>query len=209
MITDRESLKFYLDADRFALCKSRRHPRLFSEEIWKFEIALRKYEYYLNTHSKHSLRLLLARYRFHRFSVMLGFDIPPNVLGPGMKINHRGTIVINAHSNIGKWCDIHPGICVGDNPLRDISGGKVHQVPTIGNYVFLGPGAKLFGDITIGDNVMVGANAVVNKDVASDMVVYGNPMNIQPSNHNVATSASKDFESLFLKKFPQYNKYML
>ncbi|MCQ2301560.1 MAG: serine acetyltransferase [Bacteroidales bacterium] len=209
MITDKESLKFYLAADWFALCKKRKRPRLFSEEIWKFEIALRKYEYYLNTHSKHSLFLLLARYRFHKLSVKLGFDIPPNVLGPGMKINHRGTIVINAHSHIGKWCDIHPGICIGDNPIRNISDEKVHQVPTVGDYVFLGPGAKLFGGIVVGSNVMIGANAVVNKNVESGMIVYGNPMNVRKSASDVMTTASEDFEMSFLKVYPQYKKFLL
>lgn len=209
MITDKETLKFYLDADRFALGKSRKRPRLFSDEIWKFEILLRKCEYYTNTKSHHPLLYLLIRLRLHKISVKLGYDIPVNVFGPGMKINHRGTIIVNANCRIGKWCDMHPGVCIGDNPTIDDSGRKIHQAPTIGDFVFLGPGAKLFGAIRIGNNVKVGANSVVNKDVDDEMVVFGNPMATQHCSHNVATSASQVFEDAFLKSFPQYQKFFI
>ena len=208
MITDKDSLAFYLAADRFALGKTRKHPRLFSDEIWKFQIILRKCEYYLNTGNNRSLASLVTRFRFHRLSVKLGFDIPMNVFGPGMKINHRGTIVINGKSRIGKWCDMHPGVCVGDNPLVCENGEKNTNVPTVGDYVFLGPGAKLFGSIVVGDGVMVGANAVVNNDVEDDTVVYGNPMVVKEKRQNIVTTASRDFEKIFIESYPQFEKFL-
>ena len=61
--------------------------------------------------------------------------------------------MLNAGSTVGKNCRIHPGVCIGAN------GGKP---PRIGDNVYLGPGAKVFGDIELADGVMVGANAVVN-----------------------------------------------
>ena len=209
MITDKETLAFYLAADKFALGKTRKHPRFFSDEIWKFQILLRKCEFYRNTRSNNSLPALLARYRFHRLSVKLGFDIPMNVIGPGMKINHRGTLVINGKSHIGKWCDMHPGVCVGDNPLLCRNGEIITNVPTIGDYVFLGPGAKLFGRIVVGDCVMVGANAVVNKDVDNDKVVCGNPMIVKEKRQEIATTASRDFEQSFIEKYPQFEIYLI
>ena len=208
MITDKDSLAFYLAADRFALGKTRKHPRLFSDEIWKFQILLRKCEFYKNTRNSHSLLALHTRYRFHRLSVKLGFDIPMNVIGPGMKINHRGTLVINGNSRIGKWCDIHPGVCVGSNPVLSEGGLVENNVPTIGDFVYLGPGAKLFGDIVVGDCVMVGANAVVNKNVDSDRIVYGNPMVLKENHHKIATTASRDFERSFIELHPQFEKYL-
>ena len=81
-------------------------------------------------------------------------------------------------------------------------------MPTIGDYVFLGPGAKIFGKIVVGDNVMVGANAVVNKDVASDMVVFGNPMEAKEKHQTVATTASPSFERMFIESYPQFEKYL-
>ena len=208
MIIDKETLAFYLAADRFALGKTRKHPRLFSDEIWKFQIFLRKCEFYKNTKNHHSLLGLFARWRFHRLSVKLGFDVPMNVVGPGMKINHRGTLVINGNSRIGKWCDIHPGVCVGDNPILSEKGEKITNVPTIGDYVYLGPGAKLFGKIVVGDSVMVSANAVVNNDVGNDKVVFGNPMLVKEKHQNIATTASRNFEKAFIKKCPQFEKYL-
>ena len=209
MITDKESLAFYLAADRFALGKTRKHPKFFSDEIWKFQILLRKCEYYRNTRNNFSLGALVARYRFHIMSVRLGFDVPTNVIGPGLKINHRGTLVINGNSHIGKWCDMHPGVCVGDNPDLGGKGEKITNVPTIGDFVFLGPGAKVFGKIVVGDGVRVSANAVVNNDVEKDMVVFGNPMVIKEKHKEIATTASRDFERLFIKSYPQFEKYLI
>jgi serine O-acetyltransferase len=57
---------------------------------------------------------------------------------------------------------------------RDINNG----VPKIGNNVYIGCGAKLIGGITVGDNVIIGANAVVVKDVPSNCTVVGNPAQI-------------------------------
>lgn len=209
MITDKDSLAFYLAADRFALGKTRKHPRLFSDEIWKFQILLRKCEFYKNTRNNHSLPALCARYRFHRLSVKLGFDIPMNVIGPGMKINHRGTLIINGNSHIGKWCDMHPGVCVGDNPVLGGNGETITNVPAIGDFVFLGPGAKLFGKIVVGDGVMVSANAVVNNDVEKDMIVYGNPMVVKERRQEIATTASRSFEQAFVETYPQFEKYLI
>lgn len=208
MITDKESLAFYLAADRFALGKTRKHPKFFSDEIWKFQILLRKCEYYRNTRNNFSLGALVARYRFHLMSVRLGFDVPMNVIGPGLKINHRGTLVINGNSHIGKWCDMHPGVCVGSNPIVCENGEIIIGVPTIGDFVYLGPGAKLFGKIVVGDCVMVGANAVVNKDVDGDRIVFGNPMVVKENRHTVATTANKVFEQSFVKLYPQFEKFL-
>ena len=207
MITDKETLAFYLAADKFALGKKRKTPRLFSDEIWKFQILLRKCEYYKNTNNR-SLLSFILRFRFHRLSVKLGFSIPLNCIGPGMKINHIGTVIINGNSHIGKWCDIHPGVCVGSNPVLSESEVVKNNVPTIGDFVYLGPGAKLFGEIVVGDCVMVGANAVVNQDIDSDRIVFGNPLVLKENHHKIATTASRDFEQSFVELYPQFKKYL-
>ena len=207
MITDKETLAFYLAADRFALGKKRKYPRLFSDEIWKFQILLRKCEYYMNTNSR-SLQSFFSRFKLHRLSVKLGFSIPLNCIGPGMKINHIGTVIINGNCHIGKWCDIHPGVCVGSNPVVSENGEIKTNVPTIGDFVYLGPGAKLFGDIVVGNGVMVGANAVVNKDVEDDRIVYGNPMVLKENHHIIATTASRDFEHSFVELYPCFEKFL-
>lgn len=87
-------------------------------------------------------------------SLKLGFCIPPNTFEGGLRINHYGLIVVNPEAKIGKWCDIHQGVNIGMG---------YDGVPTVGNNVWIGPGAKIFGNITIADECAIGANAVVNK----------------------------------------------
>lgn len=89
-------------------------------------------------------------------SVHLGFSIPLNVFGPGLCIAHRGTIVINKNARVGENCRIHACTNIGSN-RDDVS------APQIGNNVYIGPGAKIFGDVVIADNIAIGANSVVNK----------------------------------------------
>jgi len=87
----------------------------------------------------------------------LGFDIPINTFGPGLKINHFGLIVVNGNARIGAFCDIHQGVNIGQHGIN------IDDVPTIGDNVWIGPGAKIFGKITIASRCAIGANAVVNR----------------------------------------------
>ncbi len=86
----------------------------------------------------------------------LGFSIPINVFGPGLRIAHRGTIVINKNARTGDNCRIHACTNIGSN-LDEVS------APQIGNNMYIGPGAKIFGNVVIADNITIGANSVVNK----------------------------------------------
>lgn len=86
----------------------------------------------------------------------------------GVRINHYGLIVINPAAKIGTYCDIHQGVNIGVS----IDG----KAPTIGDNVWIGPGAKIFGGIVIGDEIMIGANAVVNKNFKeNNCVIAGIP----------------------------------
>lgn len=90
-------------------------------------------------------------------SLLLGFSIPPNVFGKGLSIAHRGTIVVNSHTRIGDNCRIHTCVNIGTMP------GVSAAAPIIGNNVYIGPGVKIYGKISIASGIMIGANAVVNK----------------------------------------------
>lgn len=83
--------------------------------------------------------------------LLCGFSIGLNCFGKGLSISHIGTIVVNHNARIGENCRLH--VCV------NIGTGS----PVIGDNVYIGPGAKLFGKINIADNIRIGANAVVNK----------------------------------------------
>ena len=93
-----------------------------------------------------------------------------NVFDYGLRINHRGTIIVNAKTRIGKWCDIHACGNIGE--------GLDRQAPHIGDNCWIGPGAKLFGGITIGDGVMIGAGAVVNRSFGNQVRIAGVPAKV-------------------------------
>lgn len=161
MIDSKETLKRYLEQDRLALGRKQdRRPKLYGDEIWKFEILLRKVEYFINCRSGIFSSVLTAYYklRFHQISVKLGFTIPPNVFAEGLAIAHYGNIVVHANVRAGKNCRLQEGVNIGAT-----SGS--HEAAVIGDNCFLGSGAKIIGPVTIADDVAVGAGTVVTKDI--------------------------------------------
>ena len=128
--------------------------------VWKFQISLRKLEYYSNLQGGFFCRIL-RKYYYHQyklFSILCGFSIPINTFGKGLSIAHRGTIVVNSSARIGDNCRLHVGVNIGTVP------GCSKATPTIGNNCYIGPGAKIYGKINIADGIIIGANSVVNKD---------------------------------------------
>ena len=114
--------------------------------------------------------------RLHNQAVKLGFTIPLNVCESGLSIAHYGSIVISANAHIGKNCHIHSGVNIG------ASAGKP-EAPTIGDNVYIGPGAIVFGNIKIADNVTIGANATVNKNCEEERAVLaGSPASVVKQN---------------------------
>ncbi len=97
-------------------------------------------------------------------------------IGPGLHINH-GHVVIDGAVTIGPQCTISPFVTIGVDP-----GGapdpRMFGAPSIGRYVFIGTGAKIFGPITIGHNARIGANAVVMQDVPENCTAVGVPARI-------------------------------
>lgn len=161
MIDCKETYIRYREQDRIALGRKQdRHPRLFGDEIWKFEILLRKVEYYTNCRKDFVSRMInkYHKFRFHRLSVKLGFTIPINVFGEGLSIPHYGTIVVHGNARIGKNCRLQEGVTIG------ATNGS-HEAATIGDNCYFGSGAKVIGAVSIADDVAVGAGAVVTKDI--------------------------------------------
>lgn len=108
-------------------------------------------------------------WRLSRISVMTGIHIPPGVCDKGLTLRHFGSIVVNASTKIGRNCCIHNNVNIGTS-----KGSKI--APKIGDNVYIGPGAVLFGEIEIADGCYIGANAVVNKSVHEpNSVILGVP----------------------------------
>ncbi len=100
MIRTKEDLKEYLAADRQAMNVKRKHPRIFGDEVWKYEVILRKCEYYMNVKGHPILkRYYYARHHFR--SVKLGILIPPNSFGKGLRVVHCGGVVVNPDAGGG------------------------------------------------------------------------------------------------------------
>jgi len=173
MITSKTEYKHYLEQDKRALGVEESALKAYfaGDYIWKFQKKLRKLEYFKNCKKGlfNKAYYKFLRLRFRRYSLRLGFSIPENVFGPGLAIVHYGTIVVSEHATIGKNCRIHAGANIG------ASGGTSHA-PRLGDAVYIGPGAKLFGAITIADNCAIGANAVVTKSFNEPgQLIAGNP----------------------------------
>jgi serine O-acetyltransferase len=158
MIRSKRDYIYYLEADKIALGKKRKKPMLF-DEVWIFQRLLRKIEYYKNCKKSVFYRpyYYYLYLKFHLLSRFLGFQIEPNVFGPGLSISHPGTIVVNGNVKVGANCRIHVCTVIGTKA------GHTDLAPKIGNNVYIGPGVKVFGDIEIADGIAIGANSVVNK----------------------------------------------
>ena len=169
MITSRKELNYYLSQDALALRCKRKRPKLFGDLIWKFQRFLRKTEYFKYMYQKRKYYVFpyfWYKLLLHKYSVKLGFSIPLNVFGPGLSIAHYGTIVVNDAAKVGKNCRLQEGVNIG------ATNGSA-RAPQIGDNVFIGTGAKIIGDITVADDVAIGANAVVVKSITEKGVTYG------------------------------------
>ena len=124
------------------------------------------------------LFLTLIHYPFYFLcNVIVGIYIPwQTTIGGGLRIYHYGCICINSEVIIGSNCVMRHGVTIGVKKIGEKS-------PVIGNNVEFGAGAKVLGALKIGDNVTVGANAVVVCDVPTDSIAVGVPAKIYPKKH--------------------------
>lgn len=112
-----------------------------------------------------------------------GIEIPFTAkIGRGLYIGHFGQIILSPMAVMGELCNISQGITIGQ-----AGRGDEQYVPMIGDRVYIGPGAKLFGKLTIGNDVAIGANAVVTKNLPDNAVAVGIPAKV------VNLNSSRDF----------------
>lgn len=189
-INSTKDLKYYKECDAayYGKCASGFFSRLANAivtnpinsqyVIYRYVCHLRNAEYHLNNSLLcnniglcsiiHTFCLIYEYWKLRSYSYKTGFQIPPNVCGPGLRILHYGWIVINENTRIGNNLTIYPGVEIG----HKYRGGGA---PIIGDNCFIGAGAKIFGNIHIGNNVTIAPNAVVTKDIPDNCVVGGVP----------------------------------
>lgn len=130
--------------------------------LWMYRIAHRLWL----GNARFSARMLSQIARF-----FTGIEIHPGAhIGNRLFIDHGMGVVIGETANIGDDVTMYHGVTLGGTSLEK---GKRH--PTIGNRVTIGAGAKILGNISIGDDSRIGANAVVVKDTPPNSVVVGIP----------------------------------
>ncbi len=136
-----------------------------------------RYTYFLRKAAKskrRSIPWMFYSFMVKRYKYKFGFQIPTSTrIGEGLYIGHFGTLVVNAKAVIGKNCNLAHGVTIGQ-----ANRGKNKGVPVIGDNVWIGTGAVIVGNITVGNNVLVAPNAYVNTDVPDHSIVLGNPSKI-------------------------------
>lgn len=116
------------------------------------------------------LRLLMIAWS-RLIQMATGISLPATAsIGPGLHIPHAGTIVLHARTVIGADCCLTQGVTVG------VSGTGSHRgVPEIGDRVYFGANAVVVGRIKVGNDVVIGANSLVNRDVPDHCTLLGVP----------------------------------
>ena len=111
---------------------------------------------------------------YKRLSFKLRITIYPNTVGPGVRIYHVGDFIhVGTQCSIGSHCTLLPGVVFGNKYEQENN-----NIIIVGDNCYFGLGAKIFGTINIGNNVTVGANSVITKNIPNNAVVGGIPARI-------------------------------
>ena len=137
---------------------------------WQPNPGLKFLTYFrLTQHYRRKNRLLFFLFYlgWRKMKYKYGYDISYRTsIGKGLYIGHFGGIVIHGDAVIGDYCNLSQGMTIGV-----LNRGKNAGVPTIGDRVFMGPNCVILCGIHIGNEALIGANAVVTFDVANQAVV--------------------------------------
>lgn len=140
-------------------------PRMDQKYIWAFVKTLRYSEYHMNNLGLwHTVARTYYLWKLRKLAYKTGFQIAPNAVGPGLQLIHFGPINVNENCRIGRNATLYWGVMMGWK-----SAGL--PCPQIGDNAFICSGTKIIGDVHIGDNVTIGQNCVVTKDVPSNSLV--------------------------------------
>ncbi|WP_432411017.1 serine O-acetyltransferase [Rasiella sp. SM2506] len=179
MIQSYKDYKEYLRADLKSQNKKLGFKTFFFDVLVRFTFLLRFNEYLLNNNNPMIIRFFCLLW-YKRLSIKLGFSIPFNVFDQGFAPVHYGLLLVHPRCKIGKNCRVHTGVTIGGysgfaNTFKE---GELRPT-VIGNNCYIGPGAKLFGGITIGPNCVIGANSVISKSFKNNGVtIAGIPAKI-------------------------------
>lgn len=188
MIKSRRDLRFYIEEDAKRNGFSNINTiaiyiryRLYllagveSAHVLRYLICLRKNEYYHNCSSNFLMKIFyfLLKIKLSRLGLKYNIRIPINKVGYGLRIHHisgGGGCHLYCES-MGNYCGVNAGVLLGNNKSST-------DIPIIGDGCMFNVGCKVYGNIRIGKNVNIAANAVVTRDVPDNCVVAGIPAKI-------------------------------
>lgn len=112
--------------------------------------------------------------RYKKLSLRFHITLYPGSIAGGLRIYHAGGFIhIGQNCRIGKNCTILPGVVFGNKHEEECD-----EITYVGDNCYFGLGARIFGPLKIGNNVTVGANSVVTKDIPDNAIVGGVPAKI-------------------------------
>lgn len=95
---------------------------------------------------------------------------PVTEVGKGTRLGHGGIgVVVNSRAKIGRNCILGQNTSIA---------GKDGGTPTLGDWVYVGHGSIVLGEVNIGNNVFIGALSLVNKDIPDNAIVAGIPAKV-------------------------------
>lgn len=166
--------------------------RLLLSRRFKLLIALRLSEYLWDSPALlHRVSRPVANLFFRRYQSRLGLSLTPSTkIGGGICFMHGYGTVFASGAEIGRDCTVFQGVTIGRG-----FGNRKSGCPRIGDNCILFAGAKIIGGITLGNRVVVGANAVVVNDVPDGCVVVGVPARIVSTDSSAAVA--EEWKSFF------------
>ncbi len=132
-----------------------------SRALWKHRVPI--------------LPLIFTRLAQHLFAIDISYMAD---LGPGIVIMHGFGLVIGNQVRVEGDCYFYQGVTLGTKGTEWVSSEETDGQPVIGREVMFGAGAKALGPIHIGQNCVIGANAVVLRDVPPNSVAVGVPARV-------------------------------
>lgn len=177
MILSKEDYIKYLDADKNRFPTPPRFVGwiLKTEKfyIWNQIKNLRRLEYLMNTQTNIIKKILyyVQMIKYYRIMHRNQIYVYPNVFGPGLYIPHLGRILTPPHAKVGANCTLRPGLLIVTN--LSVSNRKRYQLE-VGDNVEFSEGCKIICR-KIGNNVTIGPNAVVIRNVPDNTTAYASP----------------------------------
>ena len=135
------------------------------------------FQFWFRKSSERSVMGIFSKVIFKCLQAFRCNEIPSTTkIGGGLYLGHAYAITINKKVIIGRNCNIHKGVTIGQE-----NRGERKGTPIIGDKVWIGVNATIVGNISIGNDVLIAPNTYVNCNIPSHSIVFGNPCIIKHS----------------------------